>query len=183
MKSTKISAIRFYARDPGETAKFYSMLGFEMVGGEETGNEPYDFPVYASLNHKPMIEIYRADGAVPPSSSTMMIVVEVSDPRGVIERLRSLGFSVERKEPRITDSSANCIVSDPEGTLVGLDNSFFTAFGGGIPSWQPLTPTVYSPGQLVRYDGRIYKCIQHHSAEENKTPPEVPKLWEQAVFS
>jgi hypothetical protein len=44
-----------------------------------------------------------------------------------------------------------------------------------IPTWQP--NTWYNVGDLVTYNGTIYKCIQAHTSLANWQPPVVPALW------
>lgn len=35
----------------------------------------------------------------------------------------------------------------------------------------------YKTGQIRRYDGTLYKCVQDHTSQEGWTPPEAPSLW------
>ena len=42
-------------------------------------------------------------------------------------------------------------------------------------AWAP--NTAYSVGQLVTYNGSIYKCIQAHTSQVGWEPPNVPALW------
>ena len=37
--------------------------------------------------------------------------------------------------------------------------------------------TTYEPGNRVRYDGKLYRCEQGHTAQEQWTPPLTPALW------
>ena len=49
---------------------------------------------------------------------------------------------------------------------------------GGIelfPAWA--TDTAYALGVRVRYDGKLYKCVQAHTSQSGWEPPFVPALW------
>jgi chitin-binding protein len=46
----------------------------------------------------------------------------------------------------------------------------------GVASWQP--QTAYGVGQVVRYDGRRYRCRQAHVSLPGWEPPNTPALWE-----
>lgn len=35
----------------------------------------------------------------------------------------------------------------------------------------------YTAGQRIAYDGKLYRCVQAHTAQEGWEPPNVPALW------
>lgn len=41
--------------------------------------------------------------------------------------------------------------------------------------WSP--ETVYSVDERIRYDGKLYRCIQAHTSQTGWEPPNVPALW------
>jgi hypothetical protein len=44
-----------------------------------------------------------------------------------------------------------------------------------FPEWA--TGTAYTGGQRVRYEDKLYKCVQAHTSQDDWTPPSVPALW------
>ena len=44
-----------------------------------------------------------------------------------------------------------------------------------FPEWA--TGTAYTVGQRVRYEDKLYKCVQAHTSQDDWTPPAVPALW------
>ena len=44
-----------------------------------------------------------------------------------------------------------------------------------FPEWA--TGTAYTVGQRVRYEDKLYKCVQAHTSQDDWTPPSVPALW------
>ena len=44
-----------------------------------------------------------------------------------------------------------------------------------FPEWA--TGTAYTAGQRVRYEDKLYKCVQAHTSQDDWTPPSVPALW------
>lgn len=45
-----------------------------------------------------------------------------------------------------------------------------------IPAWAP--GVAYQVGDLVSYDGEIYRCLQAHTSQSDWTPPATPALWQ-----
>lgn len=43
------------------------------------------------------------------------------------------------------------------------------------PEWQ--VGTEYAVGKRVRYEGKLYRCVQAHASQEGWEPPNVPALW------
>lgn len=43
------------------------------------------------------------------------------------------------------------------------------------PEWQ--VGTEYAIGKRVRYEGKLYRCVQAHTSQEGWEPPNVPALW------
>lgn len=44
-----------------------------------------------------------------------------------------------------------------------------------FPVW--LADTSYELGVRVRYDGKLYKCVQAHTSQANWEPDKTPALW------
>lgn len=44
------------------------------------------------------------------------------------------------------------------------------------PAWRH--DAVYQTGDMVRYDGQLYRCIGAHSAQADWTPPAAASLWD-----
>lgn len=38
-------------------------------------------------------------------------------------------------------------------------------------------PIAYTAGQIRRYNGTLYKCVQAHTSQADWTPPAAPSLW------
>lgn len=38
-------------------------------------------------------------------------------------------------------------------------------------------PIAYTVGQIRRYNGTLYKCVQAHTSQADWTPPAAPSLW------
>lgn len=48
----------------------------------------------------------------------------------------------------------------------------------GIELFAPwAADTAYEAGVRVRYDEKLYKCVQAHTSQEGWEPPAVPALW------
>lgn len=44
-----------------------------------------------------------------------------------------------------------------------------------FPVW--MSETSYTLGERIRYDGKLYKCVQAHTSQAGWEPPNVPALW------
>ena len=44
-----------------------------------------------------------------------------------------------------------------------------------FPAWA--AETEYSIGRRVRYENKLYKCVQAHTSQADWTPPATPALW------
>ncbi len=44
-----------------------------------------------------------------------------------------------------------------------------------FPLWNPRA--TYAVGDRVRYAGNLYRCLQHHTAQETWNPADAPSLW------
>ena len=43
-------------------------------------------------------------------------------------------------------------------------------------------PRAYAKDERVRYDGKLYRCIQAHDANETWTPTDAPSLWARVLI-
>lgn len=49
---------------------------------------------------------------------------------------------------------------------------------GGVELFAPwAADTAYALDVRVRFEGKLYKCVQAHTSQEDWTPPAVPALW------
>ena len=44
-----------------------------------------------------------------------------------------------------------------------------------FPQWA--VDAAYTLGQRIRYDGKLYRCVQAHTSQTGWEPPNVPALW------
>ena len=44
-----------------------------------------------------------------------------------------------------------------------------------FPAWK--TDTAYSADERIRYDEKLYRCVQAHTSQSNWIPPDTPALW------
>ena len=50
-----------------------------------------------------------------------------------------------------------------------------------FPVWA--SGVAYALDDRRRYDGKLYKCVQAHTSQEDWTPPSVPALWTEVAPS
>lgn len=48
-----------------------------------------------------------------------------------------------------------------------------------FPAWT--NGVQYSAGDRVQYDGKLYECVQAHTAQETWTPDNTPALWKEVA--
>jgi hypothetical protein len=72
------------------------------------------------------------------------------------EKAIALRALIERAAASLTDADA----------LSGLEL---------FPAWA--ADTSYELGIRIRYDGKLYKCVQAHTSQIGWEPPNVPALW------
>src|SRR5690348_16637815 len=63
----------------------------------------------------------------------------------------------------------------PAGEDELLDSQALAVASLTAPDWA--ANTAYKVGDLVRYNGHIYKCLQAHTSLSTWTPSAVPALW------
>jgi chitinase len=61
-------------------------------------------------------------------------------------------------------------------TPVGTTTPVATTTTVGIPAWTP--NTAFKAGDLVTFNGLIYKCLQPHTSLVGWEPPNAPALWQ-----
>lgn len=49
------------------------------------------------------------------------------------------------------------------------------------PDWH--TGVDYRTGQIARYEGSIYRCVQNHTSQSDWTPDMVASLWNKVTFT
>lgn len=79
----------------------------------------------------------------------------------------------KRYNQQLQDAAAIAFVSLAEsGQIDGITASeqseLFAEWAAGV---------TYSPGQLRKYDGALYKCVQQHTAQADWTPESAQSLW------
>ncbi len=62
-----------------------------------------------------------------------------------------------------------------EKAAVSLDDSDALEAVELFPSWN--INTDYAVGVRVRFEGKLYKCVQTHTSQEDWTPNATPALW------
>lgn len=75
----------------------------------------------------------------------------------------------------MTREKAHALRALIEKAATGLDDS--DALGGVelFPAWA--TVVNYAIADRVRYEGKLYKCVQAHASQTGWEPPNVPALW------
>lgn len=64
-------------------------------------------------------------------------------------------------------------VMDAAGALLTDDQALTVS--ALYPLWEDAS--AYDPGQRVRYDGTLYRCLTAHTAQPDWMPPAAPSLW------
>lgn len=64
-----------------------------------------------------------------------------------------------------------------EQAAQSLDNATALTVITLHPVWAP--GTAYPAGHKVRFDGRLWRCIQAHTSQPGWEPEHAPSLWEQ----
>jgi hypothetical protein len=177
MGRIKLEQLRFYAKNPAETAKFYEALGYDMVHISTRPEVPDNFPVFhGGPSGEPEIAIFQLDTAPNAKTEEAALGFLVEDVRTVEERLQGLG-TMTGSEARMVHGPTSRIYSDPDGRLVLLDSFFLYRLGKPLAEWKPMRPTHYHVGDRAVYDGVNYACIVDHDADEDKAPPKLPAFW------
>ena len=57
----------------------------------------------------------------------------------------------------------------------GLDDSDALKAVELFPKW--IEDNTYDVNERVRYDGKLYRCVQMHHSQPDWTPPDTPALW------
>jgi hypothetical protein len=72
------------------------------------------------------------------------------------------------------------IVTDPCGQAIGLEAYALDVLSGFASKrqWSPVGPMLYRANDFVEYEGKTYKCIQEHEANEDSPPPTQPTQWQ-----
>ena len=58
-----------------------------------------------------------------------------------------------------------------------LDDATITKYADKFPAWA--CPANYAAGDIVRYDDKLYRCLQGHTSQENWTPDTAGSLWKE----
>jgi len=70
------------------------------------------------------------------------------------------------KEIRRTMDAAGAMLTDEQAATVASLYKSWDASGAA-----------YIAGERVRYDGKLYKCLQDHTSQDGWTPTAAPSLW------
>ena len=62
-----------------------------------------------------------------------------------------------------------------EKAAVSLDDSDALNAVELFPKW--IEDNTYDVNERVRYDGKLYRCVQMHHSQPDWTPPDTPALW------
>ena len=77
--------------------------------------------------------------------------------------------------PRVTPTPTPTATPSSRVTPTPTPRPTVTPTPSGAPAWQAWTP--YVVGNLVSYDGVVYRCLQSHTSQPDWQPPNVPALW------
>lgn len=78
-----------------------------------------------------------------------------------IEKARTLRKLIEQTAVNLSDEEA----------LTGVEL---------FPNWSESAS--YSVGDRVRYEGKLYRCLQAHDAQATWTPVDAPSLWAEVLI-
>lgn len=59
--------------------------------------------------------------------------------------------------------------------LSSVDDEIIVELPGLFPIWT--TKTHYLQGNRVEWGGKLYKCVQEHTSQDDWTPDQTPALW------
>jgi len=75
--------------------------------------------------------------------------------------------------PTIAPTASTAQTNAPSSTAAGSTTQAPT---GDILPWQAHKP--YNVGDRVQHEGKVYQCLQSHTALPGWTPTAVPALWQ-----
>ena len=58
-----------------------------------------------------------------------------------------------------------------------FDDATITKYADKFPAWA--YPASYATGDIVQYDGKLYRCLQAHTSQESWTPDTAGSLWKE----
>lgn len=60
-----------------------------------------------------------------------------------------------------------------------LDDGEAESYAELFPAWN--SAAEYAAGEKVRYEGKVYKCLQAHTAQAGWTAEDAPSLWAEVL--
>lgn len=96
-----------------------------------------------------------------------------------IQKQRAAFEAAERTRPLTAGEVTALLIKQQINTLTVDDNTALrmTEF---YPEWA--SDTAYSAGYKVQYGGKLYKCLQAHTAQADWTPDASPSLWAKVLI-
>lgn len=84
----------------------------------------------------------------------------------------------ERTRPMTADEVISMLIKQQINTLSVDDNTALRMLEF-YPEWA--TDTAYPAGDRVQYNGKLYKCLQAHTAQADWNPIDAPSLWAEVL--
>ena len=82
------------------------------------------------------------------------------------------------KKKEATETSSIASLSFVNLALKGsFDDATITKYADKFPAWA--WPANYATGDIVQYDGKLYRCLQAHTSQESWTPDTAGSLWKE----
>lgn len=98
------------------------------------------------------------------------------DEQKAAERAQSAADFLERTRPLTAEEVSARLIAAQINTL-NVDDNTALRMAVFYPAWA--SGTGYSAGFKVQYGGRLWRCVQAHTAQTGWEPENTPSLWEQ----
>lgn len=96
-----------------------------------------------------------------------------------MQKQRAAFESAERTRPMTAEEVTALLIKQQINTLEVDDNTALRMVEY-YPEWT--TDTDYATGFKVQYGGKLYKCLQAHTAQADWTPDASPSLWAKVLI-
>ena len=96
-----------------------------------------------------------------------------------MKKQRAAFEAAERTRPLTESEVSRMLIAQQINTLTVDDNTALRMVEF-YPEWT--TDTDYATGFKVQYGGKLYKCLQAHTAQADWTPDAAPSLWAKVLI-
>ena len=96
-----------------------------------------------------------------------------------MKKQRAAFEAAERTRPLTESEVSRMLIAQQINTLTVDDNTALRMVEF-YPEWT--TDTDYATGFKVQYGGKLYKCLQAHTAQADWTPEAAPSLWAKVLI-